>query len=242
MGQHKRNAPRKRLTVAVCIPTIPGREALLRRAVTSVHAQTWRPDRILVGLDDERKGAAATRNRLLAKADTDVVAWLDDDDWLNPNHLSTCLRILHERPGVDLVYPTPIMEPRQRIGDTIRHPQCPAAVTHQGRFPVSPWGLRFCPEFADHIRRNGSFIPMTHLVRTAKALEAGGFPDGITLESGRYQGEDERYLINLLDAGAVFEHVDRATWHWYANPKSTAGRGHTPLIALPSTSRTAVAP
>lgn len=210
--------------MAVCIPTIPGREGLLRRAVASVHAQTWQPSRILVHRDEDREGAAASRNLLLAKADTDVVAWLDDDDWLEPAHLAACLRVLHGDPGVDLVYPAPIMEPRQRIGGSVRSPQCPAAVTHQGRFPVSPWGLRFCPEFADHIRRHGSFIPMTHLVRRQAAVDAGGFPDGTVRPDGRYQGEDERYLIALLDRGAVFEHVDRRTWHWFVNPRSTAGR------------------
>lgn len=215
---------RKRPTVAVCIPTIPGREDLLRRAVSSVHEQTWKADRILVHRDEDRQGAAASRNLLLARADTDVVAWLDDDDWFSRNHVATCLRVLHERPEVDLVYPVPVMEPRQRIGDSVRAPQCPAAVTYQGVFPTSPWGLRFCPEFADHIRRHGSFIPMTHLVRRDTAVAAGGFPEGGLLPDGRYQGEDERYLIALLDQGAVFEHVNRPTWHWYANPRSTAGK------------------
>lgn len=224
---------RKRPTVAVCIPTIPGREALLRRALASVHAQRegWGATRILVHRDEDRQGAAASRNILLAKADTDVVAWLDDDDWLEPVHIAACLRVLHENPDVDLVYPVPIMEPRKRVGDFVQAPRCPAAVSYQGVFPVSPWGLRFCPEFADHIRRHGSFIPMTHLVRREIAVAAGGFPDGGVLPDGRYQGEDERYLIALLDQGAVFEHVDRPTWHWYANPKSTAGRPGRPLTA-----------
>lgn len=220
-----------RPTVAVCIPTIPGREDLLRRAVASVHAQRddWRATRILVHRDVDREGAAASRNLLLARADTDVIAWLDDDDWLEPTHIAACLRVLHEQPDVDLVYPTPIMEPLSvRNGVQVR-PRCPAAVTHQGRFPVSPWGLRFSPEFADHVRRHGSFIPMTHLVRRDIAVESGGFPDGGTLSDGRYQGEDERYLIALLDKGAVFAHVDRPTWHWFANPKSTGGRPGRPL-------------
>lgn len=213
-----------RPTVAVCIPTIRGREDLLRRAVASVHTQTWQPSRILVARDDERQGAAYTRNTLLEAADTDVIAWLDDDDWLNPPHLATCLRVLHQDPDVDLVYPVPVMEPRKRLGDSISAPHCPAAVTYQGQFPVSPWGLRWCPEFADHLRHRGSFIPMTHLVRTEAVRTAGGFPEGGTLPGGRYQGEDERYLIALLDTGAVFHHVDKATWHWYVNPRSTAGR------------------
>mgnify|MGYP003624024405 CR=1 FL=1 len=223
MGQHKTRPRRDPLTVAVCIPTIPGRETWFRRAVASVHAQTRRPDRILVQRDDARNGAADTRNRLLERADAagvDVIAWLDDDDWLKPGHIRACMRVLEDDPSVDLVYPRPVM-----VGGTD-----PTAVTHQGVFPVSPWGLRFTPEHAQHIRDMGSFIPMTHLVRTRAAIAAGGFPEGRTVETNgripapyRYQGEDERYLIAMLDNGAVFHHLDAKTWCWWKNPQSTAG-------------------
>jgi len=219
---------RTRPTISVCIPTLPGRETELRRAVASVLRQKdsgWGPLEILVERDPDRNGAAATRNKLLARSRGDVIAWLDDDDWMGDRHLSVCGRILHDRPDVDLVYPSPIMEPRQDDGTFRRAPVCPAAVTHQGVFPTEPWGLRWCDEFAAHIRRLGSFIPMTHLVRRDVLVDAGGFPEGRTLPDGRYQGEDERMLLALLDRGAVFEHVDRATWHWYVNPKSTAGKG-----------------
>src|SRR3954466_11334905 len=66
--------------VTVCVPTIPGREQLLARALASVDAQTARPRRILVVADTERRGAAWTRNRLLRQVRTSWVAWLDDDD------------------------------------------------------------------------------------------------------------------------------------------------------------------
>jgi glycosyltransferase involved in cell wall biosynthesis len=205
------------LTVTVCIPTIPGREELLMRAQISVMRQRRQPDAVLTVTDSDRNGAAWARNQLLEQADTDVIAWLDDDDEFEPNHLITCMRVLERAPAVDLVYPRPRM-----VGG-----EDPTAVQHQGRFPVSPWGLRFSKEHAQHIRHVGSFIPMTHLVRTATARRAGGFPEGRTLESGRYQGEDERYLINMLDLlpPAVFEHLDRPTWKWHVNPRSTAGKG-----------------
>jgi glycosyltransferase involved in cell wall biosynthesis len=216
-----------RLTVSVCIPTIPGREAMLRRALASVHDQRRQPDALLIERDADRRGAAWARNRLLQRAETDVLAWLDDDDRLAENHLIACMRVLENDRSADLVYPRPRM---------VGGPD-PTAVTHQGVFPVSPWGLRWCGESAFHLRTYGSFIPMTHLVRTGKAREAGGFPEGRWIESPvrrpdgsqvlapRYQGEDERYLIALLDAGATFEHLDAPTWYWTVNPASTAGRG-----------------
>lgn len=222
----KRNrTARPRPQVTVCIPTVEGRERELERAVRSAQDQTWSAARILIQRDLDREGAAAARNQLIARTDTEWIAWLDDDDWLMPGHLAALGRAVQADPSLDLVYPTPQMEPRKRIGGFEQVPVCPAATTYQGVFPREPWGLRWCQEFESHIRRRGSFIPITHLVRTEKAVEAGGFPPGRALPDGRYQGEDERYLIALLDRGAVFHHVPRTTWHWYANPRSTAGKG-----------------
>jgi hypothetical protein len=215
MGQHKYNKGQRHLTVAVCIPTIPDRELQLVRAELSVMTQRRQPDQLLIEMDSERTGAAATRNRLLRQVTTDVIAWLDDDDAMKDNHLMACMRVLEQNPSVDLVYPRPVM-----IGGTD-----PTATTRGGIFPVSPWGLRFGPEQAAHIRHVGSFIPMTHLVRTEAVDRINGFPEGRTLPNGRYQGEDERYLINLLDDGATFEHLDRPTWYWHVNQRSTAGKG-----------------
>ena len=203
------------LTVAVCIPTIDGRERMLARAVASVNAQRRRPDQLLIERDTERTGAAATRNRLLARVETDVIAWLDDDDLLEPNHLIANMRVLRARPEVTLVYPRPRM-----VGG-----HDPTAVTYQGRFPTVPWGLRWCPEFEKHLRVLGSLTPSTHMVRPAAVRAGGGYPEGRPLLSGRYQGEDEAYLIALLDHGAVFEHLDAKTWKWVVHDRQTAGRG-----------------
>jgi hypothetical protein len=169
MGEAKRNRGKinpRRLTVAVCIPTIPGRESELMSACLSVMSQTRQPDQFLVELDENRTGAAETRNRLLARVTSDVIAWLDDDDRFGEHHLSACMRVLELDHSISLVYPRPIM-----VGG-----EDPTATTRQGIFPVSPWGLRFGPEQAQHIRRTGSFIPMTHLVRTDAVRRAGGFP------------------------------------------------------------------
>jgi glycosyltransferase involved in cell wall biosynthesis len=211
-----------RLSVAVVIPTIPGREAMLQRAVLSVQAQRRKPDQVIVERDSERTGAWATRNRALERVATDVVAWLDDDDTLRPNHLISCMRVLEQSPWrPDLVYPKPRM-----IGGAD-----PTALTHQGRFPVSPWGLRWSAEHAAHLRQHGSFIPMTHLVRTHLVRAIGGFRPGYAVDGGRYRGEDEDYLIRLLDGnpeqgspGAIFEHLDAMTWNWHVHAGHTAGR------------------
>lgn len=218
MGEARRRAgqPRTGLTVAVVIPTIPGREALLQRALASVHAQTRSVDQVVVERDSLRTGAAQSRNRAMQRVTADVIAWLDDDDEWLPHHVASCMRVLERDPSVDLVYPAP------RMADNGRDP---TAVTHQGQIRL-PWGIRFGPEQEAHLRRQGSFIPMTHLVRTGIVRRVDGFPEGFVLPDGRYRGEDEAYLIRLLDAGARFEHLDRRTWLWHAHPRtSTAGKG-----------------
>jgi GT2 family glycosyltransferase len=218
VGEAKRRQgrPRDRLTVAVVIPTIPGRESLLQRALDSVHAQTRKADQFVIERDPLRTGAAASRNRAVQRVRTDVIAWLDDDDEFLPHHIASCMRILEQDGSVGLVYPVP------RMADNGRDP---TAVTYQGQIRL-PWGIRFGAEQEAHLRRQGSFIPMTHLVRTEAVRRVDGFPEGFVLPDGRYRGEDEAYLIRLLDAGEKFEHLDRKTWVWHAHPRtSTAGKG-----------------
>lgn len=220
MGEAKRRAgrPNNRLTVAVVVPTIPGRETLLQRALDSVHAQTRKVDQVVVERDSMRTGAAQSRNRAVRRVTADVIAFLDDDDEWMPHHIAACMRVLERDPAVDLVYPAPRMV----------YGRDPTAVTFQGHLRL-PWGIRFGAEQEAHLRRQGSFIPMTHLVRTEIVKRVDGFPEGFVLPDGRYRGEDEAYLIRLLDAGAKFEHLNRKTWLWHAHPRtSTAGKGRTP--------------
>jgi hypothetical protein len=202
------------LTVAVVIPTIPGREALLRRALASVERQFRAPDQVVVEHDGERTGAAATRNRALAKVKCSVTAFLDDDDEFRRNHLSALMHVLDREPDVDLVYPRPVM-----VGGSD-----PTAVTVGGRW-TRPWGVRFGEEQARHLREKGSFIPITFACRTEVLRRAGGFPEGYTLPDGRYRGEDEAALIAMLDAGARFRHLDVPTWKWHCHQGHTAGKG-----------------
>jgi len=202
-----------RPTIAVVIPTIRGREQLLARAVDSVLAQRRSVDQLVVEADPDRTGAAATRNRALARVETDLVAWLDDDDELLPLHVGALAYVLEREPGVDLVYPTPRM-----VGGAD-----PTAVTERGRW-VKPWGVAFGREQERHLRERGSFIPITHMCRVDVLRRAGGFPDGVTLPDGRYRGEDEAMLIALLDAGARFQHLNVVTWLWHVWSGHTAGK------------------
>ncbi len=59
-----------------------------------------------VEYDHEHTGAAATKNRGLAKVTTEWVAFLDDDDQFKPEHLEK-LREAQLDSGADVVYSLP---------------------------------------------------------------------------------------------------------------------------------------
>ena len=68
------------LDITVVIAHIPPRRAELARAVKSVRRQTLRASGIIIEPDPDRTGAAATKNRAIAKVRTRWTAVLDDDD------------------------------------------------------------------------------------------------------------------------------------------------------------------
>lgn len=108
------------------IVTTRNRPQWLRRAVASVLAQRWRPLEVIVVNDagedvsgvlaeldcerlvtsirlHERRERSAARNAALALARGEYVAYLDDDDWWDPDHLVTLVEAL-ETSEAALVY------------------------------------------------------------------------------------------------------------------------------------------
>ena len=68
--------------VTVCIPSIPRRATLLEEAIRSVEDQTYSGVKCVVEIDTVGLGAAKNRNAALTRAETEWVAFLDDDDVL----------------------------------------------------------------------------------------------------------------------------------------------------------------
>lgn len=112
-------------SVGVVIPTYD-RVKLLRRALDSVHSQTFAPETVVVVDDaspepikprievdseivtvirnDRNMGAAASRNAGVAAMDSDYVAFLDSDDYWEEKKLERQVSLLKESPDLDLVY------------------------------------------------------------------------------------------------------------------------------------------
>lgn len=202
--------------VTIAIPTIPGRQDLLRRAVAAVSAQSMQPAALLIYRDEERRGAAYSRNRLLERVRTEWVCWCDDDDSLLPNHVEE-LVAAQNKSGADLVYSY-----AEFIGISD-----PLAVIRSDGTVGSPFGQPFGPEQEQWFRERGNFIPITHMARVSLLRVIGGMPEPGSFTTSSISGDCEDYgaLVAMLDAGAMFHHVPQITWQYYHHGQNTAGKG-----------------
>lgn len=193
--------------ITVCIATIPPRAAMLARALASVVEQTLQPAAIIVEYDHEHTGAAATKNRALAKAATPLVAFLDDDDQFMAHHLDA-LNHHMTKTDADLVYSVPVV---------------PQSLTYTRSF-----GHWWKP-FDETILRRESFIQTTVLARTELLRRSGGFycPKGSIYD-------DWGLCLGVLDHGGNIAHLPEETFiwnHWNVNgtaksPGNTSGQPH----------------
>lgn len=211
-------------TVTVCIPTIPPRTEVLQRALRSVLTQTRPADAIAIVVDHDGDGAAVTRNRAWHAADTEYVAFLDDDDEFLPNHLEVLMTTAAET-GADLVYSW-----FEHLGwpEWTPERQDALAVMHNGRL-CSPLGVPFGPEQAEHMRRY-AFIPITTLVRRSALHKSGGFPRPLSRDWPRDDCEDWGGWLRLLNTGAKFVHAPERTWVCH-HGAGTAGRPWRSMVA-----------
>lgn len=185
--------------VTLVIPTLPSRAALLYRALASVAAQTYGPAAVIVEPDLDGQGAAATRNRALERVVTPLVAFLDDDDELYPNHLERCVWYACAR-SADLVYPG-----YDVVGG------------------VDPVGL-FGEVFNAGLLRQRNFIPVTAVARTESVRAAGGFQPHPDVNGAPC--EDWGLWLAMAEQGADIAHLAEKTWRWHIHDGQTAGVGH----------------
>lgn len=209
--------------VTVLVPTIPGREALLARALASVDAQQVRPGAVVVEVDSDRRGAWAARNAGLARVETEWVAWLDDDDEFLPNHLRVLLRAAN-RSGADLIFSY-----AEFIGG-----RDPLACWVGGRLIPEPINVPWAADCEASLRRHGNFIPVTYMVKTDLVRQVGGFPQPYSFDAPASRDcEDYGLLLRLLDAGIRFHHVTGVrTWRYHIHGANTGGRGMDRLHEL----------
>lgn len=183
--------------VTLCVPTITPRQRKLARALGSAMRQSRPFDAICVAFDHDHQGAAATRNRALKMANTEWVAFLDDDDELYPQHLERLYAKATET-GADVIWPWFDVE-----GGTDPFPM------HEGR---------------EYDPQDPHLFPITTLVRRRLAAKVGGFPEDY--QGGEHcAGEDWPFWLALRDVGARFAHVHERTWIYRMHAGNTSGLG-----------------
>lgn len=186
--------------VTVIIPTIPPRAAMLERAVASVMAQTVMPA-LVIETDEHRTGSAATRNRALARTETEFILCLDDDDQLLPWSVQV-LTEAQEETGADVV----------SGGAWI--PQSPGH-----REPVQPPAPGWIDPAAVTAR---SWLHITALVRTEMARQAQ-FSFARDPATGMLLDDFGLYR-SLAGLGARFWRVPEAVLIWHHHGANTSGQ------------------
>lgn len=179
--------------ISVITPSLPSRIDLLGRAMGSAYGQTLQPREVCVATDTQRKGAARTRQRALEMANSDWVAFLDDDDEFLPDHLWTLWETAQVE-DADYVFSWFV---RSRGGDPLGH-----------------FGKPFDPTAPHH-------TTVTVMCRRDLALEAGFESDDPT--NPYRSGEDWRFTLRCIELGAHIVHVPKETWIWHRHAGNTSG-------------------
>lgn len=167
--------------VTVITPTIPGRAHLLTECMRSVGEQTV-PVIHLVRADVDLAGPAVIRSELLDLTETELVAFVDDDDLLDPDHVEALTDALIGN-GADLAW---------------------SWCRTVGRAPTVP-RPRNVTLAEQMIYAGRNCIPVTVVARVEAIRSAGGF-----WPMDRY--EDHALWLRMLEQGAKFTCLKRETW------------------------------
>ena len=184
-------------TVSVCIPSIPTRSHLLKsRVLPSVLTQTHPVSEICISLDIKKEGAWENRNNATRMANSEWVAFLDDDDEFQPHHVKTLLTAAREQQA-DVVWGW-----FDVIGGSDPFPM------HRGR----QWDVN-----DPHI------FPITCMVRRSLIFDANAkfMPDNHNY--GAWEHQDFPFWKSSHDAGGKFFGISDITWNWYHHETNTSG-------------------
>ena len=199
------------ITVSVVIPCY-NRERTIAEAVASAFAQTRSPSEVIVvddaSTDDSarlaerggarvvrmqaNRGSAAARNAGIQAASADAIAWLDSDDYWEPNHLEIVASLLDRYPDAAVA-----SSAVRRVGT--------ATGTWYCNVPDGPPSDVFQNAFRDWI------IPsITTITRRDAIMAAGSFD-----ESERFAVDFDVWLRLARRYKFVASREVTANWRWH---------------------------
>ena len=153
----------------------------------------------------ESRGAGA-RNVGVATADTELVAFADDDSWYAPGALRTAAMHFAHHPDLGLLAARCIVEPDGR-DDPISDAQARSPLPHD---PPGPSIM--------------GFLSCTAVVRRTAFLDAGGFHPVIG-----FLGEEEVLAMDLRTAGWRLAHAPEVVAHHHPGQTSSGREGRRAL-------------
>jgi GT2 family glycosyltransferase len=206
--------------ISVCMPVYNPEPAALRQAIASVEAQSYEhwelclcddgstgagvrrvleeaaagDPRVKVTFAQSNGGISSATNAALATASGEFVAFMDDDDLVEPHTLFLYAQQLRSRPDADVVY----------CDEDMLMP------SGQRRYPF------FKPSWSPDTLLGMNYI--THLVLARRTLvdEVGG------LRPERDGAQDHDLLLRLAERTERFVHVPEVLYSWRQSPRSTA--------------------
>jgi O-antigen biosynthesis protein len=208
--------------VSIIMPVFNIEAKWLRRAISSVQAQTYpnwelcicddgstAPDtiRALVDLENEENrlrvkrlpengGISKASNEALAIATGDFVAFLDNDDELEPDALECYVAALNDDACIDVIY--------------------------SDEDKLSERGIReepfLKPDWSPSMFREVMYVGHFLIVRRNRIEQIGGF-------DSTYDGvQDYELMLRLSENTAAIHHVRKVLYHWRRIPGSIADR------------------
>jgi teichuronic acid biosynthesis glycosyltransferase TuaG len=209
--------PKRACSITVLVPAYNAERHILD-ALESVLEQVRPPDQIVV-VDDgstdrtnevvsdwaalspvpveiirqENRGAAAARNTGLRSISTDLIAFVDADDVVEPNHLAELEHAFHVHPDLSFAFGI-----SRLIGmDGEERARFPGTRLQEVEILSDKDGVRLLGRLFQALVR-GSFVPVSATVASRSALFEVGFFD----ESLRF-GEDQHLYLRLSRMGPV---------------------------------------
>lgn len=176
------------------IPIGPNHQHLVQRALDSVQAQTV-PCNVAALVDTERLGPGVLRNRMLKEAQTEFVAFLDADDWIEPTFAADTIAEYRRIGGNRYVFTDWIDE----YGRVVETP----CLNGPDGYPISvPDRKPYC---------GGTWHVLTALIPTDWARAVGGFDESLP------GSEDTDFFLKLCTTFRCGHRLARPLFHYAAN-------------------------
>lgn len=174
--------------------------------LTAVIDEYRRKDaRIRCRVLSENMGISGNQNEAIAMAEGEFVAFLDHDDFLEPDALFEIVKCILEDRETDMVYTDE------------------DKVNHKGSKFLLP---NMKPDFNLDLLRSNNYICHFLAVRKSLAVEVGGFRQ-------EFDGaQDYDFILRCTEKARRIAHVHRVLYHWRTHEGSTSDNPDSKLYAF----------